>query len=88
MGLAFVALWNGANKFLYPRGIRYTFSRLTRFNLASRRAHRHLGWKRVGSASFLQLWSFETMVATVPPFVSFSMVPFHRARLRRSDPVP
>ena len=57
MGLAFVALWNGANAFLSSRGIRFpTFSRLTRFNTA-RIAHRHFGWKHVGRALFLQLGS-------------------------------
>ena len=54
MGLGFIGIWNGANKFLRSRGIKFSFSRLTRFNLASRRAHEHLGWKRVGRALFLQ----------------------------------
>ena len=40
---------------------RYTFSRLTRFNVASRRAHQHLGWKVVGRALFLQLGRLELM---------------------------
>ncbi len=82
LGIAFVALWNGANSYLYARGIRYTFSRLTRFNLASRRAHRHLGWKRVGSAVFLQLWGLEAMFATLPPFVRLTIGNSRRVRLK------
>lgn len=69
MGTGFVALWNGANQLLHGRGIRYTFSRLTRFNVASRRAHRHLGWKTAGRAVFLQLRTFELMLATCSPYV-------------------
>ena len=82
MGLAFVALWNGANAFLSSRGIRYTFSRLTRFNTASRRAHRHFGWKHVGRALFLQLGRFEMMLATVAPFAGISFAA--TSRLRRT----
>jgi hypothetical protein len=81
MGLAFAALWNGANAFLSRNGIRYTFSRLTRFNVASRRAHQHLGWKLVGRALFLQLGRFEMMLATLAPFVTFSVAAAQRVRL-------
>lgn len=82
MGLAFAGLWNGANAVLRSRGIRNTFSRLTRFNLASRRAHKHLGWRRVGQAMFLQAWRLEIMLATIRPFVSVTLAPGSRARLR------
>jgi hypothetical protein len=81
MGLGFVGLWNGANEFLSRRGIRYTFSRLTRFNLTSRRAHQHFGWKRVGRALFLRVWRLQVMVATLFPFVHVSMTRARRVRL-------
>ncbi|MBK8689395.1 MAG: N-acetyltransferase [Betaproteobacteria bacterium] len=81
MGLGFVGIWNGANEFLTRRGVRYTFSRLTRFNLASRRAHRHLGWKLVGRAIFLQLWQLEVMFATIRPYVDVSLAKESRVRL-------
>jgi hypothetical protein len=84
LGLGFVALWNGANEYLTQRGIRYTFSRLTRFNLASRRAHQHLGWKRVGRALFLKAWQVEVMVSTVHPYVHVSPTASGRARVRLS----
>jgi len=81
LSLGFVALWNGANEFLSQRGVRYTFSRLTRFNLASRRAHRHLGWKLVGRALFLQAWQVELMLATIFPYVHVSLTEGMRVRL-------
>jgi len=82
MGIGFVAVWHGANEYLRTRNIRYTFSRLTRFNLPSRRAHAHLGWKCVGKALFLQLWRVEMMLATPPPFIFFSWSGKSRPRLR------
>ena len=82
MGLGFVGIWNGANRFLRSRGIKFWFSRLTRFNLASRRAHQHLGWKRVGSAVFLQAWRVEFMMATIFPYVHVSMGKSGQVRLR------
>lgn len=81
MGLAFVGIWNGANKFLRERGARYSFSRMTRFNMASRRAHRHLGSKLTGRALFLQAGRLEVMVATVPPYLHCSVTPSRRVRL-------
>ena len=34
-GLGFAAIWNGANRFLRERGVRMSFSRVSRFNVAS-----------------------------------------------------
>ena len=82
MGIGFMAIWHGANLFLSERGIHYTFSRLTRFNVASRRAHAHLGWRRVGRALFLQAWSAELMLSTLFPFVALTWRRGQRVRLR------
>ncbi|MDP3085877.1 MAG: GNAT family N-acetyltransferase [Rubrivivax sp.] len=82
MGIAFMAIWHGANEYLHQRGIRYTFSRLTRFNLASRRSHAHLGWRRVGQAVFLQAWAVELMLADIHPYVALTWSPTQRTRLR------
>lgn len=82
MGIGFLAVWHGANEYLRARGIRYTFSRLTSFNVASRRAHAHLGWKCVGRALFLQAWRVELMLATVAPFTFLSWSGEQRPRLR------
>lgn len=82
LGTAFVALWDGASRLLHARGVRYTFSRLTRFNVASRRAHQHLGWKTAGRALFLQLGRLEIMLATIFPFVQVSSSGRIRVKLR------
>jgi hypothetical protein len=82
MGLGFVAIWQGANAYLKARGIRFTFSRLTRFNLASRRAHDHLGWKSIGRACFLAIGPVELMLATLRPYLHLSWSRANRVRLQ------
>lgn len=88
MGLTFPAIWHGANEYLHARGVRFTFSRLTRFNTASRRAHAHLRWVRVAKVVFLKAWSAEFMVATAPPYLGFTWAEPGRITLNlRSDRV-
>jgi hypothetical protein len=82
MGLGFVGLWNGANQWLVGRGIQVSFSRLTRFNLASRQAHLRLGAQCVGRVFVLQLWSVELMVATLSPYLHISFRKQDRMRLK------
>jgi len=82
MGIGFLAVWHGANEYLRARDVRYTFSRLTRFNVASRRAHAHLGWKCVGKALFFQAYRVELMLATLAPFIFLSWSGKSRPRLR------
>jgi hypothetical protein len=84
MGTAFVRLWAGASAYLAERGIHCSFSRMTRFNEASRRAHRHLGARRVGRALFLRLGRFECMASTLAPYLSAST----RTRVRLRLPAP
>jgi len=86
MGLAFTAIWHGANEYLRAIGVRRSYSRLTRFNLASRRAHEHLGARRIAHACFLTAWRLELMFATIWPYIHVSSGPLDRVRLRlRAD---
>jgi len=87
MGIAFMAIWYGANEYLHRRGVRYTFSRLTRFNVASRRSHAHLGWRCVGQVVFLQAWAVELMLATMSPYVALTWTSAQRTRLRLAPDV-
>jgi hypothetical protein len=81
-GLGFLSVWHSVNELLAPVGVRYTFSRLTRFNLASRRAHAHLGWKRIGTAVILKVGSLQLLAATMPPFFRFTWTDGQRMKLR------
>jgi hypothetical protein len=87
MGLAFTSIWHGANAYLHERGVRYTFSRMTRFNLASRRSHLRLGAKATARAMTLQLWNVELMLATCAPFVAMTWKPAQRTPLRLAPDV-
>jgi hypothetical protein len=82
MGFAFAGIWHGANEYLRKRGIRCTFSRYTRSNLASRRAHERLGGRPVGSVVFLHLGPVQLMAATLWPFLHLSLSPTRRVTLR------
>ena len=64
MGRAFAAVWQAANTFLRAHGVRQSYSRISRFNLASLRAHTRLGARRVGRATFLRVGCLQLMVAT------------------------
>lgn len=72
LGIGFLGIWDGASKYLRARGIRFSFSRVSRYNLASRRAHKHFGWKRVGRALYLKARWCQIMVATIAPYLHLS----------------
>jgi hypothetical protein len=88
MGLAFAGLWHGGSAFLRNRGVRWSFSRLTVFNTASRRAHDRLGQKALGRAVFLRAWRSELMLASVAPYVHLSLGPSDRVRLALRADIP
>lgn len=85
-GIGFIALWSGSNKVLYERGIRYTCSRVSRFNLQSRKSHSHLGWKCVGKLLFLKGRSFQLMIGTVAPYIHISTDGISRPRIEITAP--
>lgn len=72
MGRAFLSIWHGANLYLQRHGIKWTYSRINRFNLDSRRAHARLGAVRVARAIFLKAWTMEIMAATIRPYLAVS----------------
>ena len=81
MGTAFMAVWHGANQLFRERGIHYSCSRMTRFNSASRRAHRRLGARCVGRAFFLQVGPLEIMISSLQPRAVVSIARSRRVRL-------
>jgi hypothetical protein len=81
MGLGFLGLWHGANVALAEQGVRHTYSRMTRFNLPSRRAHVRLGARRIGAAVFLQAWGVELMFSTMAPYLALTVGVNQRVKL-------
>ena len=82
MGIGFMAIWHGANAYLHERGVRYTFSRMTRFNLPSRRAHARLGAKCAARVVFVQAWRLELMLASAFPYAALTWGTSRRPRVR------
>ena len=82
MGLGFIGIWNGANEYLRRRGVKFSFSRLNRFNIASRKAHQHLGCKCVGRAVFLKAGPLELMLGSIFPYLNLSLRRASRVRLK------
>jgi hypothetical protein len=85
-GLAFAAMWHGANAFLRERGVRRSFSRVNRFNVATRRAHARLGARDIGSALYLQCGRLEVMAGTLAPYLRISLGAAGAPRLLLRDP--
>jgi len=80
-GLGFARLWDEANALLRSRGIAWSLSRISPFNLASITAHRRLGAVTLGHATFVRLGSGrlgsgrfggQVMVSTLKPRLHLS----------------
>ncbi len=88
MGLGFLSVWNGACEFLRKQGVKVSFSRLTRVNIASRTAHQKLGTRIVGRVIVLRLFSWELFASTIAPFLYLSTGPDKRVRLKLKTQAP
>ena len=71
-GLVFARLWEEANKVLHAQGVRWSCSRISRFNPASLAAHARLGTHGLGTATFLRCGNWQWMAANVAPYVHLS----------------
>jgi hypothetical protein len=81
-GIAFSGIWQSANEHFASEGINFTYSRVSRFNLASRRAHARLGARPLGWGVFLRLGAVELMVASMSPFAWATFGQGQRVALR------
>ncbi|KAB8049893.1 hypothetical protein GCN74_27335 [Janthinobacterium sp. FT14W] len=78
-GLVFARLWEEANAVLYAQGVRWSCSRISRFNRASLGAHARLGTHALGTATFVRCGRWQWMAASLPPYLHLS---------RRPDDIP
>ncbi|MFO1190157.1 MAG: N-acetyltransferase [Alphaproteobacteria bacterium] len=72
MGLALMKLWDEANALLRRRGVRWSMSRISAFNMASLASHRRLGAKVVASAVYLTAGPIQASFISVAPYVHLS----------------
>ena len=71
-GFAFARLWDEANAYLRRRGVMWTMSRISAFNLTSIRSHQKLDARKIGSALFLKAGGCQLMLSTLAPYVHLS----------------
>ncbi|TVR96961.1 MAG: N-acetyltransferase [Rhodospirillales bacterium] len=65
--LAFLRLWDAANAYLRDRGVRWSLSRISAYNLASLRSHGSLGTIPLGVATFICCGRRQLMWSTLEP---------------------
>jgi hypothetical protein len=71
-GIAFLRLWDEANRFLAVHQIQWSLSRVSAFNSGSILSHARMGAQRIGAVTFLSIGSWQMSVSTVPPYIHFS----------------
>lgn len=71
-GLVFARLWEAANTLLHGQGVRWSCSRISRFNADSLAAHVRLGTVSLGTATFLRWGNWQWMLASLPPYLHLS----------------
>jgi hypothetical protein len=72
-GIAFMKLWSAAMTHLAGRGVRWSASRISAFAPGSLAAHRRMGAVTVGQAFFMVAFGAQAMLATIPPYLHFSV---------------
>lgn len=72
LGLTFPRLWDEANCMLNKKGVRWTCSRISAFNVGSLESHARLGTVSLGSAIFFCAGGWQITVASIAPFFHLS----------------
>lgn len=93
-GIAFLKLWDEANRLLAARGYGCSLSRISAFNPGSMFSHARMGARRIGAATFLCIGRWQITLATLAPHFHFSPGPdsfptiaLHPADIRTDEPV-
>jgi hypothetical protein len=71
-GIAFLKLWDEANRFLAAREVRWSLSRISAYNRQSLMSHTRMGATRIGTALFFSIGRLQLAVSTRRPFVHLS----------------
>jgi hypothetical protein len=73
LGRTMARLWHEAAHRWYPQGVRWSFSRISVFNIGSLAAHGRLGLRSLGSALFVVVGPCQLALFGQPPYVHFGM---------------
>lgn len=66
-GLVFAALWDAGNAWLARHGFAWSLSRVSGFNARSLAAHKRLGAREIGGATFLRFGRWQLCVSSLGP---------------------
>jgi hypothetical protein len=86
IGRTFARLWDTANRHLADTGVRWSFSRISAFNLASLQAHCRLGLQRLFSATFICLGNVQLALIGAAPYIHLSLSSQSRPALQLRPP--
>lgn len=75
LGLGFARLWDEANRRLRESGVAWSMSRISTLNLKSLAAHRRLGIRQLGTATFVRFGRAQLMMTLLPPYIHLSAGP-------------
>lgn len=73
MSPVFLKLWDVASTQLIEQGIDWSLSRISAFNAGSISSHIRMGAESVGWACFICMGSFQITIASIFPFLHFSL---------------
>jgi hypothetical protein len=71
-GIAFLKLWDEANRFLAERDVGWSLSRISAFNRQSLLSHARMNATRIGTAMFLSIGRMQLCMSSVRPFLHCS----------------
>lgn len=86
LGRTMARLWKHVDAALARDGVRWSFSRISRFNATSLGAHQRLGAIQVGSAVFVVLGSLQLALLSFRPFLHVSFGAADGPNIRLSPP--
>lgn len=72
LGRTFARLWDEANRRLSEQGFRWSFSRISAFNVQSLQSHKKLGLKVLSSLTFFCFGPLQIMVSSCAPYINMS----------------
>lgn len=86
IGRTFARLWDAANVYMTEKGVSWSFSRISVFNVESLSAHARLGLHRLFPAFFLCFGRVQITIIGIPPFIHVSGSERSRPILRLRPP--
>ncbi len=73
LGFTFARLWDQCNSYLLGKGVSWTCSCVSAFNLSAIRAHQRMGMRKMHTLVFWSVGPVELLLANVAPYIALSL---------------